>query len=618
MSGEARRILVVQLADIGDLVLSTPALAALRAAHPTDHLALLTTRHAAPILEGAGLVDELLLFDKHAFDRLSALARPRNLAAAVRLTARLRRRRYDAIVFLHHFSTRFGALKFAALAWSAASPRRLGLENGRGFFLTERIPDEGFGAKHQAQYWLDLMGLLGADPAPRPARIGVPDAAHLLPRSARPRIALHAGSGGYSPARRWDPVRFAEVADRLIEQRDAEIVLVGGKGDDSAAVRAAMRHAPLDLTGGTTLSELSAVLGGCDLFIGADSGVMHIAAAAGAPVLAIFGPSNAAAWSPWTPGGRSAVVRSAPACSPCSYVGVGVGAREGCAARTCMRLVTVDQVTLAAVRLLDSAESLTPPGHPPTAQRAGDTLRMLGLPVSVVTYQAWMAQIARWMEEDRKPEDHPRHVCTINPEMIMIAQRDPVFRVVLERADLTVPDGVGLLLAARWKGRRLPERVTGSDGVPMIAAEAAAKGWRLFFLGAAPGIADQAAAALLRDHPALQIAGIFSGSPAPDEEDALVERINASGTDILLVAYGAPEQDKWIARNSPRLRVRMAMGVGGTFDFIAGVVPRAPAFMRRAGLEWLYRLYLQPWRIKRMMRLPRFALAVLLEGREHA
>ncbi|NUQ05717.1 MAG: WecB/TagA/CpsF family glycosyltransferase, partial [Anaerolineae bacterium] len=420
------------------------------------------------------------------------------------------------------------------------------------------------------------------------------------------------------PARRWDPARFAEVADRLIEQRDAEVVLIGGKGDDSAAVRAAMRHAPLDLTGRTTLTELSALLGGCDLFIGADSGVMHIAAAVGAPVLAIFGPSNAAAWSPWTPGGRSAVVRSAPACSPCSYVGGGVGAREGCAARTCMRLVTVDQVTLAAVRLLDSPESLASPERPPTTRRAGDALRMLGLPVSVVTYQAWMAQIARWMEEDWQPGDRPRHVCTINPEMIMIARRDPVFRVVLERADLTVPDGVGLLLAARWKGRRLPERVTGSDGVPMIAAEAAAMGWRLFFLGAAPGIADQAAAALLRDHPALQIAGVFSGSPAPDEEDALVERINASGADILLVAYGAPEQDKWIARNSPRLYVKMAMGVGGTFDFIAGAVPRAPAFMRRVGLEWLYRLYLQPWRIKRMMRLPCFALAVLLEGRDHA
>ena len=88
--------------------------------------------------------------------------------------------------------------------------------------------------------------------------------------------------------------------------------------------------------------------------------------------------------------------------------------------------------------------------------------------------------------------------------------------------------------------------------------------------------------------------------------------MNASDADILFVAYGAPEQDKWIARNSPRLKVSMAMGVGGAFDFIAGVVPRAPLWMRNLGIEWLYRLYLQPWRIKRMMRLPRFVLKVLM------
>jgi N-acetylglucosaminyldiphosphoundecaprenol N-acetyl-beta-D-mannosaminyltransferase len=92
-----------------------------------------------------------------------------------------------------------------------------------------------------------------------------------------------------------------------------------------------------------------------------------------------------------------------------------------------------------------------------------------------------------------------------------------------------------------------------------------------------------------------------------------VERINAAGADILFVAYGAPEQDKWIARNLPRLRVKMAMGVGGSLDFAAGIVPRAPLAWQRAGLEWLYRLALQPWRIRRMLRLPQFAAAVLWE-----
>ena len=196
----------------------------------------------------------------------------------------------------------------------------------------------------------------------------------------------------------------------------------------------------------------------------------------------------------------------------------------------------------------------------------------------------------------------------------MIAQKDINFRNILRRCDLTVPDGVGLLWAAKHMGTPLPERVTGSDGVPKIAERAAQTGWKLYLLGAAPGVAEKTADILRERYPGVQIVGTYSGSPAPEEEAEIVEKINASGADILFVAYGAPEQDKWIARNTPRLRVKMAMGVGGSFDFIAGVIPRAPLWMQQMGLEWLYRLYLQPWRIRRMMRLPRFVIAVLLRG----
>ena len=178
-----------------------------------------------------------------------------------------------------------------------------------------------------------------------------------------------------------------------------------------------------------------------------------------------------------------------------------------------------------------------------------------------------------------------------------------------------MPDGVGLLWAGRHLGAPLPGRVTGSDGLPLIARHAAEKGWKLFFLGAAVGIAERAAEILREKHPQLIVAGAYAGSPAEDEEDELVARINASGADILLVAYGAPKQDKWIARNLPRLEVAMAMGVGGSLDFIAGVVPRAPQWMRARGLEWLYRLLRQPWRLRRMLRLPRFVLAVFRQAK---
>jgi N-acetylglucosaminyldiphosphoundecaprenol N-acetyl-beta-D-mannosaminyltransferase len=218
-----------------------------------------------------------------------------------------------------------------------------------------------------------------------------------------------------------------------------------------------------------------------------------------------------------------------------------------------------------------------------------------------------LASIAAWIAAG----DRTYQICTVSPEFVMIAQENPDFMGVLREADLCVADGVGLLFAARYVGHTLPERVTGSDGVPLIADRAAREGWKLFLLGAAPGVAERAAARLIAQNPGLQIVGTYAGSPALEEEEAIIQRVNASDADILFVAYGAPRQDQWIARNRDRLDVRVAMGVGGTLDFIAGVVPRAPRWMRRLALEWLFRLIRQPWRWRRMLRIPRFVWAVI-------
>lgn len=236
-------------------------------------------------------------------------------------------------------------------------------------------------------------------------------------------------------------------------------------------------------------------------------------------------------------------------------------------------------------------------------------LTVLGVPVDAATFDSLLKTITCWVAS----RDRLHQICTVSPEFVMLAQDNADFMAVLRQADLCVADGVGLLFAARYLGHPLPERVTGSDGVPLIAQRAAREGWRLYLLGAAPGVAEQAAARLTGQNPGLQIAGVYAGSPAPAEADAIIERVNASRADILLVAYGAPRQDLWIAQHRDRLAVPVAMGVGGTFDFIAGIVPRAPRWMRRAALEWLYRLVRQPWRWRRMLRLPRFVWAVLRE-----
>jgi N-acetylglucosaminyldiphosphoundecaprenol N-acetyl-beta-D-mannosaminyltransferase len=238
--------------------------------------------------------------------------------------------------------------------------------------------------------------------------------------------------------------------------------------------------------------------------------------------------------------------------------------------------------------------------------------RILGVPADPITFAILMETIGAWVADGSRLYQ----ICTVNPEFIMIAQRDSAFYDVLQHSDLNIIDGWGAVLALRLRGVTVPERVTGSDGVPMIAEHAAKHGWRLFLLGAGPGIAQKAADIFSERHPGILIAGTYEGSPHPDEAEVIIEMVNAAKADILLVAYGAPAQDLWIHQHRERLKVKVAMGVGGSLDFVTGYIPRAPLWMRKAGIEWLYRLYLQPSRWRRMLRLPRFALmALLFRGR---
>src|SRR5436309_5448241 len=210
-----------------------------------------------------------------------------------------------------------------------------------------------------------------------------------------------------------------------------------------------------------------------------------------------------------------------------------------------------------------------------------------------------------------------QQVVTVNTEFVMAAQHNSDFRNAINTAALVVPDGIGVVWATRYVGRPAPERVTGTDTLIALAQRCAASGYRLYLLGAAPGVAEKAAAYLQKIAPGLAIAGTYAGTPTQDEEDAIIERIRGSNADVLCVAYGAPAQELWIYRNLARLPVAVAMGVGGAYDFLSGRQRRAPRVMQRLGLEWLYRLYREPWRWRRMLALPHFALKVLLRGRKN-
>lgn len=244
----------------------------------------------------------------------------------------------------------------------------------------------------------------------------------------------------------------------------------------------------------------------------------------------------------------------------------------------------------------------------PSEALAPPALSILGVPVHGVTMAETIEAVHRFMAESRLHQ-----IATVNPEFVMTAQEDVAFMQVLRGADLCLPDGIGLVLASRRYGRPLPQRVAGSELVYHLAAAAAQSGWRLYLLGAAPGVAAAAADILQERYVGLRIAGTHAGSPAPEENDAIVARINASKADLLYVAYGAPRQDKWIARNRDALStVRVALGVGGALDFVTGRAVRAPRWIQRLGLEWLHRLWREPWRWRRMLALPRFALRVVL------
>lgn len=241
-------------------------------------------------------------------------------------------------------------------------------------------------------------------------------------------------------------------------------------------------------------------------------------------------------------------------------------------------------------------------------------ITILGVSIDNITLDEATTRVADFLADGT-----PHHIVTINPEFVMEARSNPTFREVLAQADLATPDGFGLVLAAKWQGTPLRGRVTGVALTHQIAALAAARGYRVFLLGAAPGVAEEAAAVLQNRYPGLIIAGCFAGSPHPRHEPFLQQIIRAARPDVLLVAYGHPRQDLWIYRNQPVLRIPVAMGVGGVFDYVSGRVPLAPAWVRQLGLEWFYRLICQPRRWRRIMvAVPLFTWVFLRHGRKSA
>ncbi|MEI7884600.1 MAG: WecB/TagA/CpsF family glycosyltransferase [Clostridia bacterium] len=212
-------------------------------------------------------------------------------------------------------------------------------------------------------------------------------------------------------------------------------------------------------------------------------------------------------------------------------------------------------------------------------------------------------------------EKSPHHVITLNAEIIYNAQSDAKLLKNIQQADLITPDGAGVVWAIKKLYHQDIERVTGIDLLQHIFPQAAAKGWKLYFYGGAPGIAEQAAIKIKALYPNIQIVGIDNGYIQNDGQEELQQRIKAAAPDIIAVALGAPKQEYWIRENLDLLDIPVMIGVGGSFDVLSGTVNRAPEIYQKLKVEWLYRLLKEPKRYKRMLVLPKFMKLVRIENK---
>ena len=234
---------------------------------------------------------------------------------------------------------------------------------------------------------------------------------------------------------------------------------------------------------------------------------------------------------------------------------------------------------------------------------------ILGVPVVPYTMEEAVAKLTGDTLAKKR-----NFVVTANAEIIMMAQEDSEYKELLsETADLVLPDGAGTVWAGNYLGYRIPERVAGYDLYLRLLEEAAKKNIAVYFFGGKPGIAEAAAAEGKRRWPGLTVAGCRNGYFSAEEEAVIIENINRSGAAMLFAALGAPKQEKWLAKFREQLKPELLMGIGGSFDVLAGKVQRAPKWMQDARLEWLFRLLKQPSRFGRMLALPKFVFAVRRE-----
>ena len=233
------------------------------------------------------------------------------------------------------------------------------------------------------------------------------------------------------------------------------------------------------------------------------------------------------------------------------------------------------------------------------------SVSVLGLPIQNVTMDEAMKDVTAFLDQRES-----KIVVTPNAEILQLFSKDSAVKEALLKADYVIPDGIGVIIAAKRLGTPLKEKVAGVDLGTKLLKVCAETGKKVFFLGGKPGVAEQAKEKLLAQYPTIQIVGTRDGYFKAEDEAQIVEEINASQADMLFVCLGAPKQEMFMANHKQDLKIGVMLGLGGTLDIIAGNLKRAPRWMITCRMEWLYRLIKEPRRFKRMISLPFFLLSV--------
>ncbi|MBW6485769.1 MAG: lipopolysaccharide heptosyltransferase II [Syntrophobacterales bacterium] len=350
--GGIERLLIRGTNWIGDVVMTLPALAAIRARWPQARIAVLAKPWVAEVYRLSNQIDEVIIFEEP--------GRHAGALGKLRLAKELRGKGFDCAILLQN------AIEAALLAKLAAIPRRAGYNSdGRGFLLTHSVRRTAAVRRvRQSEYYLEMVRALGCRPVEREPRLQTGEDYAVLAESLFSRFGI-AESGkligispgaAYGPAKRWFPDRFAAVADSLNEEFKAQAIVFGSKADQPSAaeVQKSAHHQLIDVAGKTNLQEAIALIARCDIFLSNDSGLMHVAGALGIPTVAIFGSTNPATTSP--AGAKSVVIHHDVPCSPCL--------KPVCPTDFgCMKLITIAEVLETARKLLQGNPASRPAGR---------------------------------------------------------------------------------------------------------------------------------------------------------------------------------------------------------------------------------------------------------------